>query len=206
MAGKTPAGKLFFRQGTGYHRRRRTGITFDTKVEIHVKSFFSRIVISSIILFASIGAAHAQGPKIAVLDMAGALLNTEQAQKVDAEIAAETAEDQKKIRDIATQAQGLQERLQKDAAVLSDAEKKKLSDEIQELGVQYQYLVQKLQATLQERRDQFQQALAPSLIQAIQAVVEEEKYDIVLRAEGVLHYGNAYDITAKVTERLNKLQ
>jgi len=37
-------------------------------------------------------------------------------------------------------------------------------------------------------------------------VVEQENYDIVFRAEGVLHYQDAFDITARVTEKLNQQQ
>lgn len=171
---------------------------------MHVKSFTTRILMSLVFLAGTAGVQAADAPpKIAVLDMAQALFNSEKAKEVDAEVAAETQEDQQKVRDLATEAQSLQERLQKDAAVMSPAEQKKLNDQIQEIGVQYQFLVQKLQATVQQRREQFQQALAPNLIQAIQAVVEEEGYDIVLRAEVALHYRTAYDITAKVTERLN---
>ncbi|MEX2365836.1 MAG: OmpH family outer membrane protein, partial [Pseudohongiellaceae bacterium] len=100
----------------------------------------------------------------------------------------------------------MQQRLQQDNAVMSDAEKRRVSDQIEEIGVQYQFLEQKLQETVQQRRQQFQQAYAPNLIQAIQAVVEEEGFDLVLRAEAALHYRSAYDITAKVTEKLNQQQ
>jgi outer membrane protein len=63
--------------------------------------------------------------------------------------------------------------------------------------------VQNLQ---KERLQQFQQTYAPNLVQAIQEVVEEDNYDMVLRAEAVLHFSNSFDITAKVTEKLNKQQ
>lgn len=150
--------------------------------------------------------AQEEGLKIAVLDMNAALFNTEQAKAVDEEMQTETAEDEQKVRDLATQAQNLQQRLQQDGAVMSDAERKRVNDQIQEIGVQYQFLVQKLQETLQQRRQQFQQAYAPNLIQAIQEVVEEDGYDIVLRAEVALYFNTPFDITARVTEKLNQQQ
>ena len=170
-----------------------------------MKSIATGILMSLVFLAGAAGVQAADaGPKIAVLDMAQALFNSERAKQVDNELAQETAEDQQRVRELATEAQGLQEQLQKDAAVLSDAEKRRINDQIQEIGVQYQFLMQKLQSTLQQRREQFQQVMAPNLIQAIQEVVEEDGYDIVLRAEVALHYRTAYDITAKVTERLNR--
>lgn len=142
--------------------------------------------------------------KIAVLDMAGALFNSERAKVVDAAIKEETAEDEGKIRALAEQAQALQAKLDQDAAVMSEDEKRKTTEQIQEIGVQYQFLVQKIQTLLQERREQFQNTHAQSLIQAIQTVVEEGQYDVVLRAEAALHYRTEFDITARVTEKLNQ--
>jgi outer membrane protein len=165
-----------------------------------------RVLFVSVMALAA-GTASAQAPmKIAVLDMAAALFNSDIAKKVEQEMRTETAEDESKVRALAEEATKLQERLQKDAAVMSEAEQRKVADQIQEIGVQYQFLVQKIQNLLQERRQAFQQTYAQNLLQAITEVVEQENYDIVFRAEGVLHYQDAYDITARVTENLNKQQ
>jgi outer membrane protein len=150
-------------------------------------------------------AALAEAPQnVAVLDMAAALFNSDKAKAVDEQIKAETSEDEQKVRNLAEQGRALQEKMQKDAAVMSDADKNKTQQQLEEINVQYQFLVQKLQNLLNERRQQFQQTYAPNLVQAIQEVVEEGKYDLVLRADAVLHFENSYDITAKVTEKLNQ--
>lgn len=143
--------------------------------------------------------------KIAVLDMAAALFNSDRAKAVDAEIEQQTAEDQAKLRSIQEQAQKINTRLQQDAAVMSDEEKRKAQTELQDLGVQYQAVGERVQALLQQRRDQFQQQHAQALIQAIQTVIEEGKYDMVIRAEAALHFSTGMDITARVTEKLNQL-
>lgn len=142
--------------------------------------------------------------KIAVLDMAGALFNSERAKAVDAEIEQQTAEDQAKLRSIQEQATTINDKLQQDAAVMSDEEKRKAQTELQDLSVQYQAVGERVQALLQQRREQFQQQHAQALIQAIQAVIDEGKYDVVIRAEAALHYNTALDITARVTEKLNQ--
>jgi len=64
--------------------------------------------------------------------------------------------------------------------------------------------VQKIQTLSQERMQQFQQTYAPNLVQAISEVVEEEGFDIVLRSESALYFSNIFDITAKVTAKLNE--
>jgi outer membrane protein len=148
--------------------------------------------------------ALAQAPeKVAILDMAAALFNSDRAKQIEEQLQGETSEDEQKIRSLAEQGRALQEKMQKDAAVMSDADRRKTEEQLQEINVQYQFLIQKVQNLLNERRQQFQQTYAPNLVQAIQEVVEEGSYDLVLRADAVLHFSNAYDITARVTEKLN---
>ena len=148
--------------------------------------------------------AQEEGLKIAVLDMAQALLNSDVAQGVEEELQNETSEDQEKVRNLAQEAQTLQEQLQADAEVMSEAEQRRIVGELQELQNQYQFLVQKIQTLSQERMQQFQQTYAPNPVQAISEVVEEEGYNVVLRSEGVLYFDNPVDITAKVTAKLNE--
>jgi len=150
------------------------------------------------------GVALAQAPlKIAVLDMGAALFNSDKAKSMTEVIRTETAQDEEKVRALATEATALQDKLQKDAAVMSETEVRRTNEQIQEIGVQYQFLVQKLQTLLQQRQEEFQNTYAPNLIQAIQEVVNEGQYDIVFRSEVALHYATTFDITARVTEKLN---
>ena len=89
---------------------------------------------------------------------------------------------------------------------MSESEQRRIVGELQELQNQYQFLVEKIQTLINQRRQQFQQTYAPNLVQAITEVVEEDNYDIVLRAETVLHWRSSYDITPRVTEKLNAQQ
>ena len=141
--------------------------------------------------------------KVAVLDMAAALFNTDRAKLIDLEMQKHNADDLSKIRSLADEGKKLQTKLKKDEAAMSDDEKRKTQEKIQEIGVQYQYLAEKLQKVTQDSRQQFQETYAPNLIQAISEVVQEENLDIVFRSEAALHYRNTYDITARVTEKLN---
>jgi outer membrane protein len=186
-----------------------TRISFDStasyKLEIHVKKIASSIIVAAALTLTG-GSTFAQsdnGLKIAVLNMAEALLNSDVAKGIELELQAETKEDQDKLRNLATQGQQLQERLQKDGEVMSEAEQRRVVGEIQEIQNQYQFLLQKIQTLSNERRQQFQQTYAPNLVQAISEVVEEEGFDLVIRGEAALYYDNTLDITARVTEKLN---
>jgi outer membrane protein len=169
-----------------------------------LKVIFLAFVFTSFSVVAQDDVAVSEGMKVGVLDMATALFNSERAQGVSDEVTLETEEDQQKIRDLATEAQRLQEELQQNAAVLSEDEQRRMAENIQELAVQYDFLVQKVEAYVEQKRQEFQQTYAPNLVQAITELVEEEEFDIVFRAEAALHYRGAYDITARVTEKLNQ--
>jgi outer membrane protein len=148
----------------------------------------------------------ADGPKIAILDMAAALYNSELAAAVQEQLSMETEDDSARIRELAQEGSALQERLQVDAEVLSDAEQRDIVEELEEIGVQYQYLEQRVESIVQQRREIFEQTYSSNLIQAISDVVEEEDFDIVLRAEVALFFKGTMDITARVTEKLNEQQ
>lgn len=185
-----------------------------------MKKFFPdhRLIVASGMLLAAMAASSvmaAQAPaantapagplqKVAVLDMATALFNSDRAKAVDQEMQKQTTDDQAKIRQLADEGKKLQDKLKKDEAAMSDEEKRKTTEKIQEIGVQYQFLSEKIQKLYQDRRQQFQETYAPNLIQAISDVVKEGNYDMVFRQEAVIHFSNsAYDITPKVTEKLN---
>jgi len=148
----------------------------------------------------------AGGPKIAILDMAAALYNSELAAAVQDQLSLETEDDSVRIRELAQEGSALQQRLSVDAEVLSDAEQREIIEELEEIGVQYQYLEQRVESIVQQRREIFEQTYSSDLIQAISDVVEEEDYDVVLRAEVALFFKGALDITAKVTAKLNEQQ
>lgn len=172
-----------------------------------MKKFISSIVVTTaLVLGAAPVFAQDDGLKIAILDMAAALLNSEVAIVVNEELEQETSSDREKVTSLAEQAQTLQDQLQRDAEVLSESEQRRIVGELQELQNQYQFLVQKIQTLANDRRQQFQQTYAPNLVQAISEVVEEDDFDIVFRAEVALHFKNVYDITARVTAKLNEQQ
>jgi outer membrane protein len=141
--------------------------------------------------------------KIAVLDMAKALFDSERAKVVDAQIEQETAEDKAKLTSIQEQAKAINDRVTTDAATMSDEEKRKAQTDLQDLSVQYQTVGERVNALLEQRRQEFQQQHTQALIQAIQQVIEEGQFTMVVRAEAALHFDPAYDITARVTEKLN---
>ena len=111
------------------------------QVENQVKKILNCLVmvVTMVIVAGAVSAQDADSAqddgvlKMAVLDMTTALLNSEVAIGVDQELQVETAEDQQKVRNLAEQAQSLQERLQQDAEVMSESEQRRVVGELLEL-------------------------------------------------------------------------
>lgn len=148
----------------------------------------------------------AQGLSIAVVDFQQAVLGSEQAKERIAEIKKQLAPDQNEIRTLGEQIQSLQAKAEQDDAVMSESEKKKLAKEIEDKMVDYQFLVQKFQKTQNESQQELFGELGPKLQQAIQAVIDEGKYDLVLRRDALVYVNAEVDITKKVTEQLNLIK
>jgi len=147
----------------------------------------------------------AQEPVVGVVNLEQALFNSTAAQELQAVIQEEFKDDQTRAETLNTELTELVEKAQRDESIMSDAEKRKLSSDAQEKQVQLQMISERVQAALQERNQAFIDSMRENLSAAIQSVVEEGGYNIVLNADSVAFFDNAYDITGKVTAKLNEL-
>ena len=90
--------------------------------------------------------------KIAVVDVQRAILGSEEAKKLLAQIQTEFSKDEDQIKVIQRDAAALLERAQKDAEVMSDAEKQRIQSEIESKNNDFVYLRQKLQKAITARQ------------------------------------------------------
>lgn len=163
-----------------------------------------KVLVCAAFLLAS-GTALAQQPVVGVVNLEQALFNSTAAQELQAVIQEEFKDDQTRAETLNTELTELVEKAQRDESIMSDAEKRKLSSDAQEKQVQLQMISERVQAALQERNQAFIDSMRENLSAAIQSVVEEGGYNIVLNADSVAFFDNAYDITGKVTAKLNEL-
>ncbi len=163
-----------------------------------------KILVCAAFLLAA-GSALAQQPVVGVVNLEQALFNSTAAQELQAVIQEEFKDDQTRAETLNTELTELVEKAQRDESIMSDAEKRKLSSDAQEKQVQLQMISERVQAALQERNQAFIDSMRENLSAAIQSVVEEGGYNIVLNADSVAFFDNAYDITGKVTAKLNEL-
>ncbi len=143
--------------------------------------------------------------KIAVVDVQTAILQSEEAKRLMAQIQTEFKTKEDEIREIQSEAAGMLERAQKDAEVMTESEKRKLQQQIESKNNDFVYLRQKLQREIEERQQELFAGIDAKVQKAIEDLVLEEDYDLILPRQAALYVGDLYNITRKVTERLNAI-
>lgn len=166
--------------------------------------FKSRFYTTSLVimLLALSGAAHAE-LKIGVYDNRAILDNLPMVQNELKKLNAEFEPTQKEINDKREALLALQESINKNRDILSEAELKQKSLDFQSKRRDLQLLVEDTDRLVNVRRNEVVRQLQATVEQEVSTLAKEEGYDLILRS-GVLHASPKVDITQKVLERLSK--
>lgn len=165
--------------------------------------------LAQIVLFATLAlttaVTQAQG-KTAVLNIQQAILMTDESQKrlADLRNRASYKDNKAKLDEYRAEYDAIIKKLQKDAAVMGDTERQEQQRAIREKQVDIEHELGKLQNAEQEVAQTLVQELAPKLQQIVTELLKTEGIGLLLNSQAVLHADNSYDITAKVTDRLNR--
>ncbi len=141
--------------------------------------------------------------KIAVVDFRTALLSSNAAKAFGEQLKKDFVDEEQRLRDVGEDAQKLQDRLKKDAAIMSESERTKLSTELESKAQEFNFLKNKYQNAISKREEQFLQESKPKVDEAIREIAEKEKIDLILPSKLVVHASSGMDITAKLIEALN---
>ncbi|MDG2070891.1 MAG: OmpH family outer membrane protein [Pseudomonadales bacterium] len=143
--------------------------------------------------------------KLAFVDVQRAILSTEEAKRIQAQVAEEFKDEQAELRQISTDAAALMQRAQKDEEVMSADEKARISQELTDKDEEFKFRGERLQRQVNARQGELFGGMDVKLQKAIEALVLSEDYDVILPRNSALYIGDLYDITRKVTEKLNEM-
>ena len=161
-------------------------------------------VLCLVMFAATANVAHAADMKIVVLDSIRAIMESDEA-KVLAEAANKEMEaEQKDLQANAKQMQDLQEKLQKDGEVMSEAEKRTTRKEIEDIQIDLQFRTQKFQKEVQDKRQEILQALAPKFDKVLKDIIQVDQIDLIMAPNSLQYANSKHDITLRVTEKLNE--
>ena len=142
--------------------------------------------------------------KIAVLDTQRALVESEEAKSLLAQAEKELQAEQEEVTQLRDEIEALQERLQKDGEVMSATEQRKVTKEIEDKQIDFQFLVNKLQKEVNDRRQEILQQMVPKIDKVLKDLIELEGYDVIMERANLRYVNSKHEITRKVTEKLNE--
>jgi outer membrane protein len=144
--------------------------------------------------------------KMAVVDVPRAVLNSEVGKRGLAQIQAEFKAEEEGLQALQKDATALLEKLKKDTEFMSDQEFNGLLEQIQASNNEFIGRGQNLQRAVEERRQRLITALNPLVREAIEQLVLSDDYDLIIPRGVAVYSGELYDITLKLTEKLNELE
>ena len=165
---------------------------------------YKKLTIMFMLLFAAGGAAAEL--KIAVLDTQRALIESEEAQALLAQAQQELQGEQDQLQALNDEIVALNEQLQKDGEVMSPAEQRRITKEIEDKQIDLQFLGNKLQKEVNDRRQELLQQMVPKIDVVLQDLIELEGYDMIMERSQLRYVNSKHDITRRVTEKLNEKQ
>ncbi len=150
------------------------------------------------------GHALAQG-KIAVVDPQRAILETDiakerlEALRKDADYVA----NKKQIDDIQAEAKKLLEKAKKDGEIMTAEQKSSMQKKLQEKQADLKHIATKMQKAEQDLARRVIAELGQKTEAVITDIVKTDSIGLILDAQSAIFADPGYDITAKVTQRLN---
>nr|WP_235839949.1 OmpH family outer membrane protein [Derxia lacustris] len=112
------------------------------------------------------------------------------------------AKRQKELEDMAARLKAASDKLDKDAAVLSDSERGRRQKDLADQDRDFQRRQRELREDLNQRRNEEVTALLDRANKVIRQIAESEKYDLILQE--AVYFGPRIDITEKVLKALNQ--
>ena len=163
-----------------------------------------RMIAIMVLLIAST-LAHAQG-RTAVVDLEQAILQTDLAQQRirDFEASEAFAEDRAEFDNLKAEFDKLVQNFQRDQAAMSEDEQVAARQKLASKNADLEYVVKKLQSLQQQNLQNVLQELAPAA-QVLREVIQTDNIALLLPGQSVIHFDPSYNITAKVTDKLNQL-
>jgi outer membrane protein len=145
--------------------------------------------------------ALAKEVKIGFVNVAQILQEAPQAEEARKRLEQEFAPRDKRLVNQQKELEKLQEKLNRDAAVMSESERSKLEREILSKQRELKRAQDEFREDFNLRRNEELGKLQREIFEAIKALAKEEDYDLLL-TDGVVYASDKVDVTEKVKERL----
>ncbi len=145
--------------------------------------------------------------KIAVVDVQGAILQTDVAQKRLGEVRdkADYKKNKAEADRLKSEGEALFKTFKKDEAVMSLEQKSAAEKKLSGIQDDFRIVVEKMQQAEQSVARELLQDMAPKAQEALRDIIKAESIGLLLQGNAVIHAEDSYIVTSKVTDKLNQL-
>ncbi len=150
--------------------------------------------------------AFAQG-KIAVVNLQEAILQTDLAQKRLQEVynQPDFKADKAEFDQLKKELDDLVKQFQKDAAVMSQDQQAAMRQKLNTKQSDLEHVAGKLKQAEGVAGQALLQEMSPKVQEVLRDLIQSEGIGLLIRQEAVIHADAGYNVTAKVTDKLNRL-
>lgn len=147
------------------------------------------------------GAVQAQELKIGYVNSDRVLRESNAAKAAQVKLEAEFGKREKDLRDLEAKLRAAADKLEKDAPMLSEAERNRRQRDIVEQDRDLQRKKREWQEDLTQRKNEELSAVVERANRVVKQIFETEKYDVIL--QDAAYFSPRVDITKKVIDALN---
>jgi outer membrane protein len=168
---------------------------------------FKLIKVVFVVLAFSVSTLGWAAGKIAVVDVQGAILQTDIAQKRLGEVRdkADYKKNKAEADRLKTEGEALFKTFKKDEAVMSLEQKSAAEKKLSGIQEDFRIVVEKMQQAEQSVARELLQDMAPKAQEVLRDIIKTDSIGLLLQGNAVIHAEDSYIITAKVTDKLNQL-
>jgi len=163
----------------------------------------TRLVLAAVVLFLW-SPAWAEEIRIGFVNVARVLQQAPQAEQAKKRLEREFAPRDKRLVAMQKELKKLEEKLARDAAVMSDSERRKLERDILAKQRELKRAREEFREDFNLRRNEELGKLQRQVFEAVKSLAKEENYDLLL-TDGVVYASDRVDVTDKVLKRLKAL-
>ncbi|RZI42507.1 OmpH family outer membrane protein [Herbaspirillum sp. HC18] len=153
-------------------------------------------------LLLPLGGVLAQESKVGFVSTERIFREAAPAKAAQAKIEQEFSRRDKELQEMASRLKSMSDKLDKDAAVLSESDRLKRQRELSDLDKDFQRKQREFREDLNQRRNEELAVVLERTNKVIKQIAESEKYDIVFQE--AVYASPRIDITDKVLKALNK--
>lgn len=88
--------------------------------------------------------------------------------------------------------------------MMNETERNKLAGEFQEKVKEFNFLKQRLDSTVNQRKQAFLEQARPEVDAAVKELLEENNLDLILPSEAVVYVKPEMNLTSQLLEKLNR--